>query len=294
MPANTLFTGEIECVAPVGAILGEGPLWDPRASRLLFVDIKGDKVFRFDPATRVLETFDGGGNISAIGLAGGGGYVCARRDGFAHLSFDGARLRIEPLGDPESALPDNRFNDGKVAPDGSFWAGTMDDTENQTAGQWWRLAADGKVVRIDDGFRVTNGPAFDPARRRVYVTDSARQVIYAANTDGAPYAEKRDFVRFGEGDGYPDGMDIDVEGCLWVAFWDGACIRRISPDAEILETIPLPVPRPTSVAIAGDRMFITSASVGLDDQKIKAAPLSGGLFEPKLKSAIGRPAFYWG
>ena len=74
---------------------------------------------------------------------------------------------------------------------------------------------------------------------------------------------RRVFLQFGAGDGYPDGMTVDAEGCLWIAFWDGWCVRRFSPAGRTgSQTIDMPVAQPTSCAFGGpdlDRLYITSA-----------------------------------
>lgn len=284
----------VRCVAPVMASLGEGPLWDPRSRRLLFLDIKGGKLFAYDPATEETASYDAPSMMSALGLRRSGGYVCAFRNGFARLLLDERGLAVDRIIDPESDRPANRFNDGKVDPAGGFWAGTMDDSQkDDQAGSWWRLAADGGVQRLDQGFHVTNGPAFDPSRGRVYFTDSARRVIYIATTDGAGLRGKEVFLTFSAADGYPDGMEVDKEGDLWVAFWDGAAVRRFSPRAERLEEVRLPVPRPTSIAFAGDRAYVTSARIGLSAEELAASPQSGGLFEVRLSEERSPAARYF-
>jgi len=105
--------------------------------------------------------------------------------------------------------------------------------------------------------------------------------VYAFDIDGGRVGERREFLRFGERDGYPDGMTVDSEGCLWIAFWDGWSVRRYSPNGEWLESIKIPVARPTSCAFGGrdlDRLYITSASIGLDDEALEMQPNAGGLF----------------
>ncbi|MCB9954339.1 MAG: SMP-30/gluconolactonase/LRE family protein [Parvularculaceae bacterium] len=280
-------TGEAECIAPVGAVLGEGPLWDPRAGKLVFLDIKGERIFRIDPETRALENYAVPGMISAVGLRESGGYVASWRNGFTRLFIEDGAVKQTPIVTVEADQPTNRFNDGKVDPKGGFWAGTMDDDEKEVSGSWWRLAPDGRAQKKDTGFKVTNGPAFDQTRGRMFLTDSAAQTIFTAESDGATFENKRTFLQFGKGDGYPDGMEVDCEGCLWVAFWAGSAVRRFSPDGELLETLPLPVRQPTSVAFAGDRLFITSAKVGLSEERLKEAPLSGGLFMAQLARPLG-------
>jgi sugar lactone lactonase YvrE len=282
------------CVAPVAALLGEGPLWDPRAQKLLFLDIKGGKIFQYDPQTGKTAAFDAPGMVSALGLRRKGGYVCASKSGFGLLSIVSDKVSIIPIVDPEADMPRNRFNDGKVDPEGGFWAGTMDDAESGVdTGSWWRLSPSGRAARIDQGFHVANGPAFDAKSGVVYFTDSARRVIYAADFEKAGIKDKRIFAEFGEDDGYPDGMDIDREGCLWIAFWDGACVRRLSPAGNRLEEAPLPVPRPTSIALVGSRAYVTSARIGLSEDKKAAHPLSGGLFELKFEAPLSaEPRYY--
>lgn len=284
----------VRAVAPVGAILGEGPLFDPRIGKLVFLDIKGGALFAYDPLTEKTARRAAPGMVSALGLRRAGGYVCARRDGFAVLTLGEDGVELRALCDPEAEIPGNRFNDGKVDLAGGFWAGTMDDREiGAVSGAWWRLAPDGGVAKLDDGFQVTNGPAFDAARGRVYFTDSARRTIFVADAEERGFGGKRVFAQFGDGDGYPDGMDIDADGCLWVAFWDGAAVRRFSPEGALAEEIAIPAPRPTSVALVGDRAYVTSARVGLKPDELAERPQSGALFEIALSRPLSAPPRYF-
>jgi len=284
----------VRCVAPVGAILGEGPIFDPRIGKLLFLDIKGERIFVYDPESEAVKSILAPGQISALGLRAAGGYVCASRNGFGFLDLEDGIARLQLTTDPESDLPGNRFNDGKVDSFGGFWAGTMDDMEKDAnAGSWWRLAPDGAVRLVDKNFHVTNGPAFDVARKRAYLTDSARRTVYVASYDQGGVWEKKVFIEFGDGDGFPDGMEVDSEGGLWIAFWDGGAVRRYSCEGELLESVDIPAPRTTSLAFAGDRMFVTSARRGLSDDALAQAPKSGGLFEVRLKKNISTKTRYF-
>ena len=268
-----LTLSEPEIVWPARAVLGEGPVWDPDGQALYWVDIKGLKLHRYTPADGARESWTADEPIGCIDAPNvRGDLLAATRSGFARLNLgsDGA-VKRRPIVSPEAATrPGNRFNDGKRAPDGSFWAGTMDDAEAADTGAWWRLdPVSGEAVKMDDGYRVTNGPAFDPVNARIYVTDSARQTVFAASFDsvrGGGLADKEVFLQFGDGNGYPDGMQVHADGSLWIAFWDGACLRRFAPDGALIQTLNLPVTRPTSLAFAPElgAAFITSASIGLE------------------------------
>ena len=270
---------DLQCVANVHAILGEGPVWVARESALYWVDIEGRKVFRLDDDSHV-TVWETPMRIGSLAPRKSGGFIAGTDKGIAIV--DPSAKRFEVVANPEEHLPGNRFNDGKVDRRGRFWAGTMDSEERAASGTLYCVDADLGWNAVDTAYNVTNGPAFSPSGDVMYHSDSARQVTYAfgMDSDGKP-GNRRVFLQFGPGDGYPDGMTVDSEGCLWIAFWDGWCVRRYSPEGEWIETIRTPVQRPTSCTFGGrdlDRLYISSASRDLDEQALKMQPNAGGLF----------------
>jgi sugar lactone lactonase YvrE len=268
------------CLADVQAVLGEGPVWVPREGAVYWVDIKGRRIHRWSEASGEVASWTPPVRICSLAPRARGGFVAGSENGFAFVDPEAGEYQLHA--NPEPERPTNRFNDGKLDRAGRFWAGTMDDEEVLASGALYRLDASLAPRRVDDDYRVTNGPAFSPGGRIMYHNDSARQVTYAfdLDEDGAPTG-RRPFLQFGEGDGYPDGMAVDAEGCLWIAFWDGWCVRRYSPEGELLRTLDVPVQRPTSCTFGGerlDRLFITSARIGLDAADLERQPQAGGLF----------------
>jgi sugar lactone lactonase YvrE len=269
----------LRCIADVHAVLGEGPVWVKREAALYWIDIKGHKIFRLDSTERLTE-WPTPMRVGSIAPRARGGFIAGTEDGIAAIDLDSSRFEI--ILNPEEDQPGNRFNDGKVDRQGRFWAGTMDDEERSDSGTLYRLDRNMEVTAFDSGYRVTNGPAFSPDGRIMYHNDSARQVTFRfdlAAGDGP--GARTTFLQFGPGEGFPDGMTVDSEGCLWIAFWDGWCVRRYSPAGDWLETIRMPVARPTSCAFGGpdfDRLYVTSASFGLDESSLRMQPNAGGLF----------------
>lgn len=273
-------TWNIHCVVPAGAVLGEGPVWVATEQALYWIDIKGLRIHRLFPETGASDSWPTPFRIGSLAPRARGGFVGGSERGL--VLIDAAFARFDIIADPEPDLPDNRFNDGKLDRAGRFWAGTMDDREEQASGSLYRLDADLRWSRHGSGYQVANGPTFSPDGRFLYHTDSATRTISRfAVTDDGTLSDRQLFARFSQADGHPDGMTTDAEGCLWIAFWDGWCVRRLSPDGARLAELPLPVQRPTSCAFGGpalDRLFVTSASVGLDRPALDAQPLAGGLF----------------
>jgi sugar lactone lactonase YvrE len=258
-------------------VLGEGPVWDARNGALLFVDIKGQRLHRLFLADNAYQSWDFDEPICwVIPRANAPGYIAGFKSGFKALTLE--PFALTHITSPEPDLPHNRLNDAKADRWGRIWAGSMDDSEAEATGALHRLDANFHFERMDGDYGVANGPTFSADGAILYHTDSARRVVYAfdLDSDGA-LSNKRVFISFQEDWGYPDGMTTDAEGGIWIAHWDGARVSRFAPDGALDRSIALPVSRPTSCVFAGDnldRMFVTSASIGREDE-----PLAGGLFE---------------
>jgi D-xylonolactonase len=267
-------------VVACDAVLGEGPVWVAREAALYWVDIHAPRVWRWLPATAEVRSWTPPFRVTAIAPRASGGFVAATDRGFALIDLEQGRFDL--VGNPEADRPGNRFNDGKTDRTGGFWAGTMDDAEVEATGALYRLDPDLNWQQFDTGYRVTNGPTFSPGGSWLYHTDSAERMVYRFAVAGSGVLGAREtFLHFRALDGHPDGMTTDAEGCLWIAFWDGACVRRFAPDGALLERIDLPVQRPTSCAFGGealDQLFVTSARLGLSETELAAQPLAGALF----------------
>lgn len=270
-------SSEPRLVWPVGAELGEGPVWCADEQALRFVDIKGGMLHRFDPASGARETLDVGGRPSFIVPAADGGYLVGSGHGLHR--FDGQTLgeSIATVDMPHH----NRTNDATVDAAGRLWFGTMDDEENQASGAVHCL--DRGTIRTSDWQAVvTNGPAVSCGGDVLYHVDSGQRTIWRiAMTDGSLAPSGEVFVRIDEADGYPDGVVVDSEDCLWVALWDGWGVRRYAPDGTLLFHVDLPCARITKVAFGGPDLktaFVTTARTDLDARALAAQPVAGGLF----------------
>jgi sugar lactone lactonase YvrE len=263
-------------------LIGESPLWRPAEAALCWVDVEGKSIHRWHEPDGAVRQWDLGEPVGCIGLRKSGGLVGACRTGFFFL--DTATGAMAQLTDPERDLPDNRFNDGKVDRRGRFWAGTRNfvDTTRAT-GCLYRLDADHGVHRMEDGLRCPNGIAWSPDNRRMYLCDTWVRRIYVYDFDPASgaIANRRLFVELPESQGFPDGLTVDAEGCVWNAHYNGWRITRYSPDGRVDLVVPMPVQNVTSLTFGGAdarTLFITTSHLRLTAEERGRQPLAGHVF----------------
>jgi xylono-1,5-lactonase len=286
----------VRCVWPARAVLGEGPLWSARDNAVYWVDIKGQFLHRFSLADEAKKSWPMPERIGwVVERRDQQGFVAGLKSGFAFLTLD--PVEVTPIGNPSDACPGNRLNDAKADARGRIWAGSMDDDEVTATGSLFRLTPDLNWETLDTGYRITNGPAFSVDGTRMYHTDSALRRVYVFDVgSGGQISNKRIFLQIEPGQGYPDGMTVDAQDHLWVAHWGGSRVSRFRPDGTLDRAIALPASQITSCVFAGaklNRMFVTSAAIGLSEKQLAAEPLAGSLFEVD-PGCIGLPTRQFG
>lgn len=271
---------QVRRVWAVGAELGEGPVWVQRDSALWFVDIKGCRLHRWHPASGGRHSWNTPSPPGFLAPLAGGGFIVGMKTGLHRFDPDtGALCHLAKV---EPHRPENRLNDGCVSPEGTLWFGSMHDPETEPTGVLYRLDERGRCVALDEGYVVTNGPAFSPDGRTFYHCDSLRRLVYAFDRpDARTLANRRVFVTIEEEAGCPDGTAVDAEGCLWVALWGGGGVRRYCPSGRLLETVRLPCAHVTKVAFGDADLrtaYVTTARQGLTARQRAEQPLAGDLF----------------
>ena len=280
-------TTAYEVAVRAEAELGEGPTWDPASGRLIWIDILGSRIHTYDPVSGRRSVRTTPQHVGAVKPRAGGGLVLNLRDGVGLLDPDDTFrwLHHEPV-------PGRRANDAAVAPDGSLWAGTMRYDEAPGGGTLSRVTGDGTVEVILDDVAVSNGTGWSPDGRLMYYIDSpTRRLDVFDFTDDGRAVNRRPLVEIEDGAGFPDGLTVDAEGCVWVALWEGASVRRYTPTGELDRVVPLPVPRVTACAFAGPDLtdlYITTARVGLTSPPA----LAGSVFViPGAGKGLPQPTF---
>jgi sugar lactone lactonase YvrE len=249
----------VDCHAPHG----EGPTWDARNGKLVWVSIPQGTVYTLDPVTGRTEQFDVGQPIGAIVPRAAGGYCLAVEHGFAV---------VDRLGEPSRKIasiaqdgPAYRMNDAKCDVGGRFWAGTMAYDETPGCGALYRLSIEGVVEKILSPVTISNGLGWSPDNSRMYYIDTPTSGVdvFDFDVDSGGITNRRRLITVPSEAGHPDGMTVDSEGYLWVALWGGGAVHRYAPDGILERTLQVPATNVSSCVFGGAdlaNLYITTAA----------------------------------
>jgi len=277
--------------------LGENPLWHPLLNKLFWIDIEKAQLFEYDLVDKKCVCLDLPFRIGSFGFTQNPDQIIAAfAQGIAKYNLVSGD--IEWLAEPEKHLGYTRFNDGRVDPQGRFWAGTMVETDKIanksdkiSKGGLYRLDHDGRCVKVLDNINISNGLCWKHASATMLHADSPKQTVteYAYDASSGTLGNSKVFALTND-DGYPDGGIIDTNDHYWHARWAAGKVVCLDPAGKIITELSLPVTQVTSVAIGGpnmDLLFVTSARIGLDANTLEKQSQAGNLFIYQLEDALG-------
>ena len=270
------------------ALLGESPVWHPDQQALWYSDIPARRLHRFHPASGARAQWDFHTDVGSFAPVRDGSFLVALRDGL--WRFDPASDTRTQLAVAPYDMSEERFNDGKCDPVGRFWVGSMDEPRRPgRAGLW--CFSDGVLARRQSGITISNGLAWSPDGRTMYWADTMVHTVWAFDYEplSGAMTGRRVFAQFAPKPaaglvgyyGRPDGAAVDVEGCYWVAMFEGARVLRLSPAGEIVAEVRIPARCPTMPCFGGadlKTIYVTSASLNRPPEEHAEFPHAGCTF----------------
>lgn len=253
----TVFDREKNC-------LGESPFYDEKRKRYSWVDIPRGRLWTLQDGKK--EYFELGQPIgSAIPMPDADGFILAAMDGIYSYA-DGKTERLLDL--KPYFKPFWRCNDAKLDPRGRLFFGASVHDDHPAEGALFCYDK-GQVRVLQPNTRISNGMAWSSDEKSFFFSDSLEHAVFKYDYDvnTGDIFDRR--VLFAAENGITDGLCIDAEDNLWVAYWGGCRIeKRSGSDGRKLAEIILPATNVTSCAIAegGKQLFITSSGEGLDGE----------------------------
>ncbi len=282
-----------EVVTDHKCILGEGPVWDADTQTIMWIDIVEKLIHQYNINDKRLQSFDVGEMVGCIVLREKGGLVAALKKGFAFVDIE--KNTVKHIIDPEHD-PANRFNDGKCDAAGRFWAGTMSLNEEEGKGNLYVMQTDLSVKKEIENVSISNGVAWNADSTVMYYINTPTNYVFAFDYDieHGSISNQRVAIDLTHEKGYADGMTIDEEGMVWIAFFGGWRVARYDPSTgKLLTQVELPVENVTCCTFGGlqlNDLYITTASKDMPEEILMKQPLAGSLFVIKDCGFKGLPA----
>ncbi|MBO4332639.1 MAG: SMP-30/gluconolactonase/LRE family protein [Paludibacteraceae bacterium] len=282
---------EVREVKTFKAQVGEGPIWDYKNNRLLWIDTQGS-VYIYEtgfmdekevPYT-VEREIKVGKMVGTVVPYTKDTVIVGLQDGIYKLDLKTERLTF--MAAPEGGIEGNKYNDGKCDASGRLWIGTMDNNCAPKKANFF--VYDGKDSRkVLDSVTISNGVAWSPDGTKMYYQDTPTRCVsqFDFDEEKGEISNRKEVIQLPEELGTPDGNTIDEEGMLWVANWGAACVTRWNPNTgELLQKIDVPALNVSAVAFGGehlDELYITTAALWMPEGEEKNYPNAGKLFVVK-------------
>lgn len=284
---------KLEVVTNHKCILGEGPLWNNDTQNILWLDIADKKIHQYNIYNHLHTFFNVGEMIGCIVLREKGGLVAALKNGFAFIDVE--KNIVQHIINPEHNNS-NRFNDGKCDAAGRFWAGTMALSEEENRGSLYVMETDLSVKKELENVSISNGIAWSSDNKTMYYINTPTNYVFAFDysIENGTISNQRVAIDLTHEHGYADGMTIDEEGMLWIAFFGGWRVARYNPvTGNLLLQVELPVANVSCCTFGGPQLndlYITTASKDMVKEDLMQQPLAGSLFVIKDCDYKGLPA----
>jgi gluconolactonase len=244
---------ELELLAD-GFDFVEGPVWDGPGNYLLFSDVSGDVVRRWDATGGAREWRRPSGKASGLTRDNAGRLIACEHvtSSVTRTAQDGAVTRLATDWQGREL---NSPNDVCVARSGAIYF--TDPADGRTSERWglvrerqldfqgvYLRRPDGEVVLLSDGLAFPNGVCLSPDERTLYVNDTSAMHVLAfdVGADGTAGSARVFLEQPGTGelwDGVPDGMKCDERGNLWATGPFGVWIA--DPAGTVLGRVRIPV-----------------------------------------------------
>ena len=261
-------------------VVSECPRWCAEEWTLYWVDVTDGKYLRHRdgaPATEYESVAPGLGKIGAL---------IVRPNGRLWLFTAGCRVWECAFGGTPRLLyaldgyADRRFNDVYQV-GGWFFCGVAQ--EGGRPGELWRMSMDGRFSCIEPKTAgMPNGMGISPDGTTFYFTVSDERRIYAYDIDigAGALSGRRVFVDDFAQPGIPDGLCVDPEdGSLYIALWNGSRLEHRSCRGKLLDCCAFPMPKVTSVAVVGERLFVTTGNLDPCPENHYKRTRAGSVFE---------------
>ncbi|GAA2521731.1 MULTISPECIES: SMP-30/gluconolactonase/LRE family protein [Kocuria] len=284
-------------ITPSWTYHGEGPCWSAEWGGLAWVDMLAGDVMTFGPLDEPRRQ-DVGAVAACVRPRETGGQIIAVERGVVLTDREGTFQREVTLWD----TPDVRMNEGGVAPDGSFYVGSMAYDQAEGEATLYRVAPDLDWEPVLENVTISNGIAWSPDGALAYYNDTpSHEVVVFDWFPEAGLQNRRSFVRpvvdddaaaaaTDPGEQYepgsvtanPDGLTVDSEGAVWTALNGSGQVHRYLPDGTLDTVVSVGAKQVTACTLGGEDLRTLYITTSRENLPADVQPTAGSLYSVRV------------
>jgi sugar lactone lactonase YvrE len=247
----------------------EGPIW--LGSRLLYAEMAADRVMEWVDGRRGVFWSERGCGPTAIAPFRGSEFIvlCHLDRKIVHLDHSAKKLVEYRLAENQEPFqdPNDCFTDGKggvfFTDPGIFRSGSP------ATGKVFHISPEGRIRKLVDGLKYTNGIAVDFEKKRLLVSEhlgrkvwmyDLREDLSIANRrlflDVERYLTPAEIVNYPETG--PDGIELDPDGNVFIAIYGASRIMVVMATGQVAR-ISVPMQFVTNIAASTSRVVIVGS-----------------------------------
>lgn len=243
------------------------PVWIDSQQSLFWVDHTHQKLYQYNEDTKEIISCELDAPILSLSPSIHHGFIATLEDGIGF--YDMQSRKVTYISKPEPFASNKQTIAGISDKYGHYWSFTHQKSPARPEGKHsnlYQLNTNMHMQRIageGEGWDCTAPPAFSKDGSILYQSSGATRYIYATrlNEDRQPI-ETNNFCRISKQEGYPHGLCVDSEDCLWVCHRDVGYISRYSPAGECIGKIKINAPGAKYCTFGGkglDTLFIVTS-----------------------------------
>jgi len=254
---------QLNCITTLAESNNGQPVWINSQHSLFWVDDANHRLYQYHEPSQAVTYCELNAPILSLSPRINNGFIATLEDGIGFYDMQTRQVRY--ISKPEPFSRNYKTIAGITDNIGNYWSFTHPDDPKLKQGNLYQLTHEMDMQRVTgEDWKCSAPPAFSKDGKKLYQSCKDNRYIYVTtlNNQGQPIGTEN-FCRISKSEGYPHGLCIDNEDCLWVSHRGVGVISRFNQQGERIDKIRIATPGIKYCTFGGeklDTLFIVTST----------------------------------